>query len=201
MDMRKKDNNVDCRLITGCRVALCLSLFFAAALSFFLVLSASSYAQPDGAAEAASPQEAEQGDSSGEVGNEIDPNKIPSLFFTYWEHAALLDAKRARGDVRPPTEAELRARLPDDGERPRPPPEERELKLGGIVYVTGDEWTIWLNKMRITPEAVPPEVLDLEVFEEYIEIKWHDDYTGQIFPIRLRPHQRFNFDMRIFLPG
>ncbi len=73
--------------------------------------------------------------------------------------------------------------------------------LGGIVYAREGEWTIWLNGRRITPEAVPKEVLDLRVFEDYIEVKWLDDYTNQIFPLRLRTHQRFNMDTRVFLPG
>jgi hypothetical protein len=32
-------------------------------------------------------------------------------------------------------------------------------------------------------------------------MKWFDEYTNQVFPIRLRPHQRFNIDARMFLPG
>lgn len=131
---------------------------------------------------------------------EINPNEIPSVLFTYWEHTAIMEAKSARGSVRPPTEAELAASVPDEEGRPKPPPEERELRLAGIVYVRHGDWTIWLNEKRVTPTAVPPEAIDLEVYKEFIELKWHDDYTNQIFPIRLRPHQRFNLDARIFLP-
>lgn len=129
---------------------------------------------------------------------EINPNDMSSLLFTYWEYTAIMEAKRAQGSVRPPTEAELRASVPGE-EIPKPPPEQRELRLAGIVYVAHDDWTIWLNEKRVTPDAVPPEAVDLVVFKEYVEIKWHDPYTNQIFPIRLRPHQRFNLDARIFL--
>lgn len=132
----------------------------------------------------------------------INPNDIPSLLFTYWEHTAIVDAKRSRGLVRPPTEEELTRDLKNrDGEKVKPPPEERDIRLGGIVYVTSGDWTIWLNDKRVTPKAIPAEVMDLKVSKEYIEMKWFDDYTNQIFPIRLRPHQRFNIDTRIFLPG
>ncbi|HBR69792.1 MAG TPA: hypothetical protein DEA55_10500 [Rhodospirillaceae bacterium] len=129
---------------------------------------------------------------------EVNPNDMTSLLFTYWEYTAIMEAKRAQGSVRPPTEAELRASVPGE-ELPKPPPEQRELRLAGIVYVAHDDWTIWLNEKRVTPDAVPPEAVDLVVFKEYIELKWHDPYTNQIFPIRLRPHQRFNLDARIFL--
>jgi hypothetical protein len=86
-------------------------------------------------------------------------------------------------------------------EKVKPPPEEREITLGGIVYVDGDDWTIWLNGKRVNPKAIPKEVIDLKVYKEYVEMKWFDDYTNQIFPLRMRTHQRFNLDARIFLPG
>lgn len=133
---------------------------------------------------------------------DVQPETLPSLFFTFWEHNAIKDARRARGLARPPTESEL-AMLSEGEtlERIRPPPEEREIKLGGIAYTRGGDWTIWLNSKRITPKALPKEIIELRVYKEYIEVKWLDDYTQQIFPIRLRPHQRFNMDSRIFLPG
>lgn len=125
--------------------------------------------------------------------------KIPSLFFTYWQHQAIQDAKKSRGVVRPPTQAELDAMI--EGDDLKPKPQERDITLGGIVFVDEGDWTIWLNGNRITPDAVPIEVLDLQVFKDYIEVKWLDDYTDQVFPIRLRAHQRFNLDLRMFLPG
>jgi hypothetical protein len=88
-----------------------------------------------------------------------------------------------------------------DVEKVKPPPEERYVSLSGIAFNAKEKWTIWLNGERVTPDAIPPEVLDLKVFSKYIEIKWYDDYTNRIIPIRLRPHQRFNIDTRIFLPG
>lgn len=125
---------------------------------------------------------------------------IPSLIFTYWEHTALLDAREAAGKVNPQP-----ARIVKDGgqqeEKPKPPPEKREIRLGGILYNGPQDWTIWLNEQRVTPETVPKEVVDLSVSKDYIELKWYDDYTELIYPIRLRPHQRFNVDTRIFLPG
>lgn len=125
--------------------------------------------------------------------------KIPSLFFTYWQHRAILQAQRSRGVVRPPTKAELDAL--DRGDDFQPDPGVRNITLGGIVFAHKDDWVIWINGVRVTPDAVPKEVIDLRVFKDYIEIKWHDDYTNQIFPLRLRANQRFNLDARIFLPG
>lgn len=131
----------------------------------------------------------------------FDVSTIPSSMLTYWEQSAIIEALNAEGFARPTTYSEILEGDEFIEERPKPPPEERYLSLGGIVYVSSKEWTVWLNGKRVTPEALPPEAIDLKVQKSYIEIKWFDDYTNQIFPIRLRPHQRFNIDTRIFLPG
>lgn len=134
----------------------------------------------------------------------INPSEIPSLLFTYWEHAALMDAKKTRGVVRAPTDNELSTSLeaPTGASvAPVVEPGIRELTLGGIVFTNGADWTIWLNNTQVTPKALPRQAIDLVVRKEYVDIKWYDEYTNQIFPVRLRPHQRFNLDTRIFLPG
>ena len=131
-------------------------------------------------------------------GKLISPNEIPSLFFTYWQHRAIVDAKNSRGSVRPPTQEELEAiERGEDLVDPGP----RDITLGGIVFADKNDWTIWINGQRIQPNAIPKEILDLRVYEDYVELKWLDEYTKQIFPLRLRAHQRFNLDTRMFLPG
>jgi hypothetical protein len=131
---------------------------------------------------------------------DVNPNSIPSMLFTVWEYNTLQEAQKniGRALVRPIEDFEV-------GEEPeavsRPPPEERYISLAGIVYGGRKSWTIWLNGQRVTPQALPEEILDLKVYREYIEIKWFDEYTRGIFPIRIKPHQRFNLDTRIFLPG
>ena len=80
-------------------------------------------------------------------------------------------------------------------------PGRREIALSGIVYKGEQDWTIWFNEQRVTPEAIPEEVLEMRVFNDYIELKWYDEYTNKIFPIRLRPNERFNIDMLLYLPG
>ncbi len=135
-------------------------------------------------------------DSLKEEEDKVSANEVPSLFFTYWQHKTIRDAKNSRGVVRAPDDWEL-----DVEEDYEPDPGPREVLLGGILYNGEKNWTIWLNGQRVTPDAVPKEVLDLRVYDDFIEVKWLDEYTNQIFPLRLRAHQRFNLDMRIFLPG
>ncbi|MGB0720084.1 MAG: hypothetical protein ACPGRX_06400 [Bdellovibrionales bacterium] len=133
----------------------------------------------------------------------FDADTFPSLLFTYWEQVAIQDAKASRGLTRPPTASELDRSFDQTIEEPKvkPPTEERDIYLSGIVYEGAKEWVIWLNGARVTPDALPKEALDLKVYKDYIEIKWYDEFTNKIFPIRLKPHQRFNIDARIFLPG
>ncbi|MFA7275791.1 MAG: hypothetical protein WC043_03200 [Pseudobdellovibrionaceae bacterium] len=125
---------------------------------------------------------------------------IPSLIFTPSQHALLREA-RIGFNTRLPTLQELRD--PGDPNDPnyRPPVALREIKLGGIAFSSPDEWTIWLNNARVTPDALPAEALDIRVYREFIELKWFDSATNQVFPIRLRTNQKFNLDTRIFLPG
>lgn len=136
----------------------------------------------------------------------IPPLSVQSLLFNFWEQTALLEAKRSAessGLTRGVTEGEIASALNMDamGERKKPPPEERDIALGGIVYTSQKDWTIWLNGQRITPDALPKEVIDLKVYRHHVDMKWLDEYTLVLYPIRLRPHQRFNLDTRIFQPG
>lgn len=126
---------------------------------------------------------------------DVEPARLKTLFFSLWQHSLLQDAKQ-KFRTRPPEASELSA--VSQGPKPRG---HRELSLGGIVYADANDWTIWLNNQRITPKALPKEVLDIKVYRHHIELKWIDAYNNLIYPVRLRPHQRFNLDSKIFLPG
>lgn len=125
------------------------------------------------------------------VNDETKPEEIPSLFFTPEALALLKDAIKGLNPV-------VGKPVGPGSEKD---PGIRELALGGIVYNAEEDWTIWLNGRRIQPNAIPGEVFDLSVTKEYIDIKWYDEYTNRIYPIRLRPNERFNLDSRLFLTG
>jgi hypothetical protein len=129
---------------------------------------------------------------------EIMPQEFGTVFFTLWQHALLEEAKRGFLTRRPTKSEVANSGSAVPGERPR---SIREISLGGIVYRQPQDWTIWLNGQRVTPDALPDQVLDLKVGEDHIDLKWFDTFSNLIFPIRLRSHQRFNLDARIFLPG
>lgn len=121
---------------------------------------------------------------------QINVNNMPSLFFSRWEHDLISDARLGLTSSGPVPVA-------IDGSDPGV----RDVSLAGIVYRSSSDWTVWLNSVRVTPDAIPPEVIDIKVYKEYIELEWFDRSKNLIYPIKLRAHQRFNLDTRMFLPG
>ena len=124
---------------------------------------------------------------------DVDPNEMKTLFFTMWQYALMKEAEQ-EFLTRPPG-----AITSEDGEDMARGI--RELSLSGISYISNDRWTVWFNGGRVTPKTLPGEAITFDVNREYIEFKWFDESTNLIYPIRLRPHQRFNLDSRMFLPG
>ncbi len=119
---------------------------------------------------------------------------LPSLFFLNSElanyQAAILAAREGRG-------------IQDQQDSPVAKAFDyvREISLGGIVLHGPNDWIVWLNKQRLTPGRLPPEIKEIRVYKDYVEMKWMDDEKRTIVPIRLRPNQRFNLDTMGFMPG
>jgi len=122
---------------------------------------------------------------------EVLPSQLQTSFFTNDELALIKEAREGFNTSIPDGAGE-------DGLAPTGP---RNVKLGGIIYLSKTDWAIWLNDVEVRPDAIPPEILDLRVRKELVELEWFDKQTNQIFPIRLRPNQVFNLDARLFLPG
>lgn len=128
-------------------------------------------------------------------GSLMPDDNFPTLFFTAWQHALLQEAKIGFNTRLP------EGQLGSGADQAKKDPGIREVSLGGIAFANTSKWTVWLNGVRVTPNAIPQQVLDIKVSQAYIDLKWFDNYTNRIFPIRLRPQERFNLDSRIFLPG
>lgn len=126
------------------------------------------------------------------------PPSFPSLLFSPGQYSLLKDA-RIGFNARKPTAGELASGEADVAAALGA--SVREIALGGIAFISNDKWTIWLNKQRVTPESLPSEAMDLRVHKGYVELKWFDRQTNSVYPIRLRPNQRFNLDARMFVPG
>lgn len=135
--------------------------------------------------------------------NMVKPIDVGTVLFTLWQHSLLQEAKRLLS-VRPVGAGEDLSGTGvgmGGGEGTTVPRGIRELSLSGILFKGKDNWVVWLNGKRLAPDALPKEVMDIKVTEQYVDLKWFDAYTNLIYPVRIRPHQRFNLDSRIFLPG
>ena len=122
----------------------------------------------------------------------VKPEEVGSLVLTMWEHLLIEEWRQTQN---------IDTRAPDPGEVKSGPTGLRELSLGGIIFRNREDWTVWLNGQRLKPDALPREVMDINVGKKFVELKWYDAQSNLIYPIRLRPHQRFNLDSKIFLPG
>ncbi len=131
-----------------------------------------------------------------EVDGALKPTGNFSIFFTPRE-LALIENAREGVVARLATDTELR----DAQNEQSVPKGPREIGVGGILYLNPNDWAIWINNQKITPERIPSEIMDISVGKDYVRLKWYDAYTNQIFPIKLKTYQRFNLDTRIFLPG
>lgn len=125
----------------------------------------------------------------------LDPSSAPprdmkSLFYTTWQYALLVEARQS-----------FRTRPPGGGDTAKQDPGPREISLGGISFTNSRSWTVWLNNQRLKPDALPPQIMSFHVTRDYVDLKWFDNASNLIYPIRLHPHERFNLDNRIFLPG
>jgi hypothetical protein len=122
----------------------------------------------------------------------VKPEEVGSLVLTMWEHLLIEEWRQTQN---------IATRAPDPGEAKSGPTGLRELSLGGIIFRNREDWTVWLNGQRLKPDALPREVMDINVGKKFVELKWYDAQSNLIYPIRLRPHQRFNLDSKLFLPG
>ena len=133
------------------------------------------------------------------------PPSIQSLIFTPAQQSILREARNGFNMNVPSAQGQEVVsidpnNLQTDSLAP-PGPSVRTLSLGGIIFLTPDDWTIWLNKKRITASNLPKEAIDLRVYKDFIELRWFDAQTNQIFPIRLRANQTFSLDAKTFIPG
>lgn len=80
-------------------------------------------------------------------------------------------------------------------------PTNRFIKLGGIAYTSPDRWMIWINDQRVTPNNLLPEIVEIQVRKDYVDLKWFDEMLRKIIKIRLRPNWAYEIRTGILIPG
>lgn len=81
------------------------------------------------------------------------------------------------------------------------PAQRRVLKLAGLLYQAPGQWIIWLNGKRVTPDRLLPEIVDIDVNMSSVYLEWFDIGLNKVISITLRPHQVYDIETGILLPG
>jgi hypothetical protein len=77
----------------------------------------------------------------------------------------------------------------------------RRIILSGIVYRNPEDWIVWINNQKMTPDDVLPEVVSVAVQEDKIDLEWYDIGLNDVIKIRMRPHQIYDIVTGVLLPG
>ncbi len=81
-------------------------------------------------------------------------------------------------------------------------PAHRIIRLSGVLYQTAEDWIVWMNGQKVTPENLLPEIVDIEVTDSSkVHLKWYDIGLNKVISITLRPHQTYDIPTNILLPG
>lgn len=82
-----------------------------------------------------------------------------------------------------------------------PIPQKRVISLSGIIYRSPTDWLIWLNGQKVAPGHLLPEIVNIEVHEESVRLKWFDIGLNGIIDITLHPHEVYDIVTGILLSG
>ncbi|MBI1216190.1 MAG: hypothetical protein GC185_10275 [Alphaproteobacteria bacterium] len=82
-----------------------------------------------------------------------------------------------------------------------PIPQKRVITLSGIIYRSPSDWLIWINGQKIVPGRLLPEIVDIQVHENSVHMKWFDIGLNGVIDITMHPHETYDIVTGILLPG
>ena len=80
-------------------------------------------------------------------------------------------------------------------------PPRRIISLAGVLFRKQGDWIVWLNGRKVVPKQLLPEIIDIEVKNDLVHLKWFDIGMNKIISISLRPHQTYDIVTGMLLPG
>lgn len=79
-------------------------------------------------------------------------------------------------------------------------PKVRKIILSGIYYKTSNNWIIWLNGQKLTPQSkMPPEIVDMQVTDKAVKLKWFDIGLNGIINVTMKPHHVYDIVTGVML--
>ena len=67
------------------------------------------------------------------------------------------------------------------------------IHLGGIIYTNDDDWSLWLQGERVTPESQNAARKIIEVTPKHVRLEVTPPQGGAPIAITLLPHQTYRF--------
>lgn len=81
-------------------------------------------------------------------------------------------------------------------------PAKRSIRISGVIYRAAEDWVVWMNGKKVTPDNLLPEIIDISVEDTSdVNLKWYDSGLNQVIAIKMRPHQTYDIVTGILLPG
>jgi hypothetical protein len=84
----------------------------------------------------------------------------------------------------------------------KPIPTHRVIRVSGVFYRSPENWVVWMNNQKVTPDNLLPEIVDISVKDSSkVALKWYDVGLNEVISITLRPQQTYDIPTGVLLPG
>jgi hypothetical protein len=81
-------------------------------------------------------------------------------------------------------------------------PPVRRIALAGVIYKAADDWLIWINGQKVTPNVSMKEIVDIKVeSDSRVHLKWFDIGLNGVIDITMRPNETYDIVTGVLLPG
>lgn len=71
------------------------------------------------------------------------------------------------------------------------PPGQGDIRLGAIIYYDDEDWIVWMQGEKWTPETSHENMKITKVSEDSVSVSWKETEASEERLITLRPHQSY----------
>ena len=77
----------------------------------------------------------------------------------------------------------------------------RKITLSGVAFKNPKQWVVWINGQKISPGYLLKEIVDIQVEQDAVHLKWFDIGLNGVLNITLHPHETYDIVAGVLLPG